>query len=122
MSPLGTLGLFATPPAALILIFLGALLGGWWLGLIALVVLIVALALSFPVIAYIFGLEAFAKVTAIEGGGKKLLALIAGLAALMLLVRIPVLGALIALATMLFGLGALLRTGVELRKHRPAVP
>jgi hypothetical protein len=52
----GALGLLVTPFAAVGLFFLGGLFGGWWLGLMALAALVVAAAVSFPVIAYSFGL------------------------------------------------------------------
>jgi cytoskeletal protein CcmA (bactofilin family) len=112
----GAVALLGAPIAAVLLFVLGGLLGGWWIGLIALGTLIVALAVSFPAIAYVVGLEALSKVRSEKV--RRTVALVVGLAALMLLVRIPILGGLVAFTTILVGLGALLRTGFALRRAK----
>ncbi|MBI5548042.1 MAG: hypothetical protein HY901_29530, partial [Deltaproteobacteria bacterium] len=46
----GALTLVAVPLLAVLLFVLGALIGGWWLGLIALVALAIAITLAFPLV------------------------------------------------------------------------
>jgi len=103
-----------TPILAALIFLIGVLLGGWWLGLIALGLYAVALALCFPVVGMFLGrwlLERFGK-----AGTPLVLALLLGLALLTLVGRVPVLGALIVLATVLFGLGALVLTAASSRR------
>lgn len=110
----GAAAFVGTPLIAGLIFFVGALLGGWWIGLIALGLYVVALALCFPVVGMFIGrwlLERFGK-----AGTPLVLALLLGLALLTLVGRVPVLGALIVLATMLFGLGALVLTAASGRR------
>jgi cytoskeletal protein CcmA (bactofilin family) len=103
-----------TPLLAALIFLLGVMLGGWWIGLIALGAYAVALALCFPVVGMFIGrwlLERFGK-----AGTPLVWALLVGLALLTLVGRVPVLGALIVLATILFGLGALVLTAAQRRR------
>lgn len=109
--PLPSLGwgtaLFVGIPIAAALVFMvGLLVGGWWIGLFILALYALALALSFPVVGMLLGrwlLERFHKT-----GTHLVLALLLGLVVLSLVRLVPILGGLVVLATVLFGLGALL--------------
>jgi cytoskeletal protein CcmA (bactofilin family) len=110
----GAVALVGLPLVAALILLVGALLGGWWIGLIALGLYGVALALCFPVVGMFIGrwlLDRFGK-----AGTPLVLALLLGLALLTLVGRVPVLGALIVLATVLFGLGALVLTAARGRR------
>jgi cytoskeletal protein CcmA (bactofilin family) len=110
----GAVALVGAPIIAVLFFIVGALLGGWWIGLLALGIYAIALALCFPVVGMFIGrwvLERFGK-----AGTPIILALLLGLALLTLVNRVPVLGALIVLATVLFGLGALILTAVRGRR------
>jgi cytoskeletal protein CcmA (bactofilin family) len=117
--PLPSLGwgaaLFVSIPLLAGLVFIvGMLLGGWWLGLFILALYAFAMALSFPVVGLFLGrwlLERFHKT-----GAHLAVALLLGLVLLTLVGRVPVLGGLVALATILFGLGALLLSVVRGRE------
>lgn len=113
----GVVVLICAPIAAAILFFIGALLGGWWLGLIVIVALGIAIALCFPAIGVVLG--QWALRAAPEQRGRWFLALLFGVAAVTLALRIPVFGAIVALGTVLFGLGALVMTGARLRQRAP---
>jgi hypothetical protein len=114
----GAVALVVVPVAAAAFVALGALLGGWWVGLIVLFSLGIAIALAFPLIGMLAGewiAQRAAKREARLGAS-----LLVGAALLSLVLSVPILGAVIALATVLFGLGALLLGGWNLR-HVPAV-
>jgi cytoskeletal protein CcmA (bactofilin family) len=107
----GALTFVGLPILAGLIFLVGALFGGWWIGLIALGLYAVALALCFPVVGMFLGraiLDRFGK-----AGTPLLLALLLGLALLTLAGRVPGIGALIVLATVLFGLGALVLTAAR---------
>lgn len=111
--PLPSLGwgaalFFGIPLLAGLVFLVGLLLGGWWIGLFILALYALAIALCFPVVGLSLGrwlLERFHKT-----GAHLAVALLVGLALLTLVGRVPILGGLVALATILFGLGALLLT------------
>jgi cytoskeletal protein CcmA (bactofilin family) len=110
----GAVVFVGTPLLAVLIFLVGVMLGGWWIGLIALALYAVALALCFPVMGMFIGrwlLERFGK-----AGTSLVWALLVGLALLTLVGRVPVLGALIVLATLLFGLGALVLTAAQRRQ------
>ncbi|MBZ4422150.1 polymer-forming cytoskeletal protein [Myxococcus sp. RHSTA-1-4] len=102
----GAVVFVVTPLLAGALFVLGLVVGGWWLGVFALALYVLALLTSFPVVGLLIGrwlLERFGK-----RGASVILALLVGIVLLTLARRVPILGGLIALATMCFGLGALL--------------
>lgn len=112
----GVVALIGAPILAVAFFIVGAMLGGWWIGLLALAIYALAVALCFPVVGLFIGrwlLDRFGK-----AGTPLVLALLIGLVLLTVADRIPLLGGLIALATVLFGLGALVLTAA--RGRRPA--
>ena len=114
----GALVLLATPFVTFALFLAGLLLGGWWLGLIAGGLAMTAVAISFPVVGFRLGQLLVARTS--MSSAKRLGALLVGVATLTLALRIPLLGAAVALAVVLFGLGAIVLAGVQLRKGAEA--
>lgn len=112
----GAVVLLVAPFAAFVLALAGALLGGWWLGLLAGGVVLAAVAISFPVVGYQLGRQVVAIGST---NGRRFGALVLGVLGVTLVLRVPVLGALVALAVIAFGLGAMLLSGVELRRGPP---
>ena len=119
--PLPSLGwgaalLVSVPFLAGLVFLVGMLLGGWWIGLFILALYAFAIALSFPVVGLFLGrwlLERFHKT-----GAHLAVALLLGLVLLTLVGLVPILGGLVALATILFGLGAMMLS--VLRGREPA--
>lgn len=110
----GALVLLAAPFATFALFLTGLLLGGWWLGLIAASLVLTAVAMSFPVVGYRVGQLLVARTS--MTGAKRVAALLVGVAAVTLVLRIPLLGALVALTTVLLGLGSMAMAGLQLRR------
>jgi cytoskeletal protein CcmA (bactofilin family) len=103
-----------TPVLAALIFLVGVMLGGWWIGLMAMGLYAMGLALCFPVVGLFIGrwlLDRFGK-----AGTPLVWALLVGLALLLLVGQVPVLGVLIVLATILFGLGALVLTAAQRRR------
>lgn len=110
----GAITFVGLPIAAAIIFLVGLVLGGWWIGLLILGLYAAALALCFPVVGMFLGrwvLERFGK-----AGPSLVLALLLGLVMLTLVGLVPVLGGLVMLATVLFGLGALVLTAAQRRR------
>jgi cytoskeletal protein CcmA (bactofilin family) len=102
-------------PIIIVLAFVaGIFIGGWWLALLALAIYILAIALSIPVSGLFVGrwiLQRAGAYTIWPGAG-----LILGLALLMLVSLVPILGALVICCAALFGLGSMalsLGSGME---------
>ncbi|MGA9523660.1 MAG: hypothetical protein WBV82_19520 [Myxococcaceae bacterium] len=110
---IGAAVLFVVPIAAMVLFVVGAFIGGWWIGLIALGVLSIAIAVSFPMVGLFVGDWLLTHVA--KAHVRAILALLVGVVLLSLVIRLPIVGALVALATILFGLGALTVSGWRLR-------
>ncbi len=118
---IGAAVLFAVPTAALALFVVGAFIGGWWIGLIALGVLSIAITVSFPMVGLFVGDWLVTHVA--KAHVRVALSLLVGVVLLALVIRLPIIGALVALATILFGLGALTVSGWRLRPAQaPPVP
>lgn len=121
---MGLAAWFGAILAAMVLFVIGGLLGGWWLGLFLLAMLALGGVLSFPVVGNWLGRAVLARFGKSDGAGWW--ALVLGLLLLTLVVRIPVLGGLVVLAVILFGLGAEVVTALGERRprrdHRPLVP
>lgn len=117
---IGAVALIGLPLAAGLVFVLGAAVGGWWIGLIVLAALGAAVALCFPAVGYALGQWLLEKTHARRR--RRIVALVGGVALLTLALAIPVLGFLIGLATVLFGLGALLLTGLRLRRGGVEAP
>ncbi|MBU8896111.1 polymer-forming cytoskeletal protein [Corallococcus sp. M34] len=101
----GAVLFFGLPVLAGGVFFVGALVGGWWLGLFVLAVYALGLVLAFPVVGMLVGqwlMERFGR-----AGASLALSLLVGLMLLMAVRWVPLLGGLVALATVLFGLGAM---------------
>ncbi len=116
-SPLVSLGLGAgvllgVPLVALLVFIVGLLIGGWWLGLVALALYFVAIAASVPVMALAIGRWLFARMG--RGDRGLVWALLLGLIILLLMTAVPVVGGVVLLLAVLLGLGALT---VAARRH-----
>jgi cytoskeletal protein CcmA (bactofilin family) len=98
----GCLVLIGIPVVAVLLFVVGALIGGWWLGLVALAFYFAAIAVSLPVAALGVG----ASIMRVTGRPAQLvIALVVGLIVLLLIGAVPVLGAVVLFIAVLFGLG-----------------
>jgi hypothetical protein len=109
-SPWASLGIGAAllvgvPFGAVLLFVAGLLVGGWWLGPLALALDAVALVAGYVLAALVLGTWLLRRVLA--EAPHPLWRMVAGLVALGLLTVVPVLGPLAALAAVLVGLGAL---------------
>jgi cytoskeletal protein CcmA (bactofilin family) len=116
---IGAAILIATPIAALIVFLIGLLIGGWWIGLLLIPIWILACAVGYVVSAFLSGRLIFARLG--WGAYPDLVALLAGLLVLAIVTVIPLIGWLIGLAAVVFGLGALgLATTQLIRPARTA--
>lgn len=102
---IGAAILVATPIIALIIFIIGLLIGGWWLGLLLIPFWLLALALGWVVSGFLLGRVVFARLG--WGAYHDALALLAGLFILAVVTIIPLIGWLIGLAALVFGVGAL---------------
>src|SRR2546421_1391662 len=95
----------ATPIVAIIVLILGILIGGWWIGALMIPLWILVCAVGYVVSAFLVGRLLFAQV----GWGRyhDAIALAAGLLLLAIATAIPLLGWLVGLAAVLLGVGAL---------------
>lgn len=102
---IGAAILVVTPIVALIVFIVGIFIGFWWLGLLLIPLWILALAVGYVVSGFLLGRLIFAQL----GWGRyhDVLALLGGLFALAVVGLIPVLGGLVGLAALVFGVGAL---------------
>jgi hypothetical protein len=108
----GALILFVTPFAAILVCIT---LVGLPLGLIALALWGIAIYLSQIPVALCVGLLIMGRFKKVESGGILVGAVAAGLAIIILLRLIPVVGFLVSLAVILFGMGSLVTSQVTLR-------
>ena len=111
---LGAAAVFGTPAAAAVLFALGVLLGGWWLAALLMGLYAIALAVCFPLVGAFIGRWLFTRLR--QPGVHRVIALLVGLVVLTVLVRVPVVGVLVVLATLLFGLGAMILAGAQGRR------
>jgi len=100
---IGALVLIGLPILSIVFFVVGALIGGWWIGLVVLAVFGVVLALSIPVAAVGVG-GALLRIA--QRPVPVWLALFIGLVALLLVALIPILGGLVIFCALLFGMGA----------------
>jgi hypothetical protein len=117
----GFLGLFALPAVALVVFGVGLLVGGWWIGGALLAVLALALIVGFEA----SGLALGSRLVAWSGRppGSPVWALLVGLAVLVGVGFIPLIGAIVVLLAALIGLGGLLVSGYRERQlTRSALP
>jgi cytoskeletal protein CcmA (bactofilin family) len=114
---IGALVLIGLPILAVVIFILGAIVGGWWLGLVALAFYFAAIAVSVPVAALGFG----ASIMRITGRpAHVVLALLVGLIVLLLIGLVPILGGLVIFLAVLFGLGATTMAVAGGRQAEPA--
>ena len=102
----GLLALIAMPSASIALLVGGVFLGVWWLGLMMLGLCAVALAAGYTFAGMVLGRALFDRL-----GWTSLnifWALLGGLALISVLTLIPYVGAFVALASVTYGMGALL--------------
>jgi cytoskeletal protein CcmA (bactofilin family) len=104
---LGLAALIGIPIAALIVFLLGLVVGGWPLSLAALALLAIGAAVGYVLAAVFAGRTAFRL---LRTEAHPLLELLVGLVVLTAVGLIPVLGGLVGLAAIAFGLGALALT------------
>lgn len=100
--------LIGIPVVLLIGFVVGLFIGGWWLALIAAGLYAVALVVAYVLAALFVGQQGLDLVG--RHRAHPLLALLAGLAVLTLIGLVPILGGLIALAAVVFGLGGVATT------------
>ena len=114
---IGALVLIGLPILAVVLFVLGAIVGGWWLGLVALAFYFAAIAVSVPVAALGLG----ASIMRITGRpAHVVLALIVGLIVLLLIGLVPILGGVVIFLACLLGLGATTMAVARGRQPEPA--
>jgi cytoskeletal protein CcmA (bactofilin family) len=114
---IGALVLIGLPILAVVFFVVGALIGGWWIGFVALALFVVVLALSIPIAAIGVG-GALLRVA--RRPVPVWLALLIGLVALLLVALIPTLGGLVIFCALLFGMGAATIAVVGGRRAEPA--
>lgn len=114
---IGALVLIGLPILAVVFFVVGALVGGWWIGFVALALYIVVLAVSIPVAATGVG-GALLRFT--RRPAPVWLALILGLIALLLVALVPIVGGLVLFLALCFGLGATTIAVVGGRRSEPA--
>ncbi len=102
----GAVAWLVAPALAVAAFAVGVVVGGWWLGAIALGVLGVAGLISYPLVAAALG-ERLLPALGVKKG-PPMAAELVGLLVLTAVTLIPFVGLLVALGTALFGVGALL--------------
>jgi cytoskeletal protein CcmA (bactofilin family) len=117
---IGTLAVLVAPVLGVLLFGMGLLLGGWWLALLLGATLLIAVSLAFPTVGLFVGELLVSRLG--RARARLAVSLAIGVLLLALLVRVPVVGALAALAAVLFGLGALLLAGWHLRRVPLSTP
>jgi hypothetical protein len=113
-SPLATfavgLGTFVLAPLGALLIFvLGLIVGGWWIGILALMLFGIAVAVGLSVAAFEVG--AWLLELGDRSKTQPVWMLLLGAVVLTLLALVPVVGGLACFLLLLFGIGALTLTG-----------
>ena len=112
----GALALIGLPILSIVFFAVGALIGGWWIGFVVLALFVVVLALSIPVAAVGVG-GALLRVA--RRPVPVWLALFIGLVALLLVALIPILGGIVIVFALLFGMGATTIAVVGGRRAEP---
>ena len=100
----GLLLLAGAPVAALLLFVIGLMIGGWWIGLLLLALLLALLPVGVSIVGLLIGQ------VIMQRAGRPNVALswslLAGLVVMALVSLVPVVGGIVLFAAMLFGLGA----------------
>ena len=113
---LGLLLLILVPIFAVLIFALGAVVGGWWLGLVVLAFYFTAIAVSIPVAALGIG-GSILRIT--QRPVHLVIALVVGLIVLLLVGLVPYLGPIVIFLAVLFGIGA---TAMAIPAGRHAEP
>jgi cytoskeletal protein CcmA (bactofilin family) len=111
---IGAMALVAAPLVGAMVFGVGLLFGGWWLAALLFAALLIAMSLSFPTVGLVVGRWLVGRFAGARGGLALMLA--TGVVLLALVIRVPVVGALVAFAALVLGLGALLMAGWHLRR------
>lgn len=107
--------LVGAPLSLIFVLALGVLLGGWWLALVGASFYGVAVLLAVPLVALTVGTPLLTRVG--FPTIRPWLTLLVSLAALTLVLQIPVLGALLGLASVLVGVGAIWLAAAKTLQH-----
>lgn len=106
----GLVTLVGAPLVAILLFVIGAFVGGWWLGLVALALLGMAVVAGVLLSGVTVGHLLLGRLG--RPSAHPIWALLLGLALLLLVGAVPVLGGLVMLVATVFGLGALALAGL----------
>ena len=122
-SPWASLGLgaalfFGVPLAGLLVFLLGLAIGGWWLALVGLALYSILLVVGYVVTALRVGRWLTERLG--RPSVRPYAPLAAGLALLLLVGIVPVVGWAVSLAAALFGLGAVVLAFTQTRREAPA--
>ena len=117
---IGCATIVVAPIVALIVFIVGLFVGGWWLALFLLALYAFALFLGYVISGLFVG--RFVLDRAGQGRLHVVVALLVGLALLLLVGLVPILGPIVGLVAVLFGLGALVLTAVRVHEQRAEVP
>ena len=101
---MGVALLIGIPIFAILAFIVGAFIGGWWIGFVALALYLVVIAISFPVAAVAIGRWLLARVNLATDLP---IALVVGVVILVLVSVIPIVGGLLLFLACLLGLGAI---------------
>jgi cytoskeletal protein CcmA (bactofilin family) len=108
--------LVGMPLAAMLLFVLGLLIGGWWLGLLALALYIGLLPVAYTMVGLYVGRFIMVRTGRPSVGNGW--ALLTGLLALGLVSVVPLVGGVVLFAALLFGLGAVVQAVVSIHRAR----
>jgi cytoskeletal protein CcmA (bactofilin family) len=114
---IGAAVLIGLPILAVLIFVLGAIVGGWWLGLVALAFYFAAIAVSLPVAALGLG-ASLLRIT--QRPIHLVIALVAGLVVLLLIGLVPILGGIVLALACVFGIGATAMAVATGRRAEPA--
>ncbi len=111
---LGLAAALGIPGAAMVIVIIGALIGGWWLGMLLFGLYVTSLAVCFPMVGVFVGRWILDRLR--RPGAHVVLALLIGVGLMTVLLRVPVVGALVVIVTLVFGLGAMILGETEGRR------
>jgi len=113
---LGSAVLVGMPLAAMLLFLMGLLIGGWWLGLLALALYIGLLPAAYTMVGLYVG--RFIMMRAGRPTVSNGWAMVAGLSTLGLVSLVPLLGGVVLFTALVFGLGAVVQALISTYRRR----